>query len=436
MLTANNTQVGNVAERNPGTREASVPAEGTSPFARTAARFRRRLTFTIAMFVGGTLAATGCKQPAQPVSTTPPAVSVSHPVEREVTDYAEFTARVAAVESTEVRARVSGQIVAVPFQSGTLVRQGDVLVEIDVRPFQAELETRIAEEARAAANLSLAQIEFNRIEGIPPDSRTVFEYDTASARLQEARAAKEAANAAVEMARLNVEWCRVVAPISGRISYKYVTTGNVVTGGIGSGTLLTTIVSVDPMYANFDVDERTVQRIQQLIREGKLESNEEADVPVWLGLAAEDGFPHHGTINFVDNQINPKTGTLRVRGVFPNADGALVPGYFGRVRVPVSAPHKAVLVSDRVLDTDQGQKIVYVVSSDNKVAVRPVRVGALHGGLREITEGLKPGERVIVNGLQQVRPGATVESTLVEMPDPMARKANDTTPPTLTASHP
>jgi RND family efflux transporter MFP subunit len=422
MLTPNDKQITNVAERNPDDRKT------------VAARFRRGLTFTIALLVGSTLTATGCKQPAQPASIAPPAVSVSHPVEREVTDYAEFTARVAAVESTEIRARVSGQIVTVPFQAGALVRQGDVLVEIDVRPFQAELEARIAEEARAAALLSLAQIEFNRIEGIPPDSRTVFEYDTAAARLNEAKAALMTAKAAVESARLNVEWCRVVAPISGRISYKYVTTGDLVTGGIGSGTLLTTIVSVDPMYANFDVDELTVQRIQQLIREGKLESNEEADIPVWLGLAAEDGLTHLGTINFVDNQINPKTGTLRVRGVFPNADGALVPGYFGRVRVPVSAPHKAVLVSDRVLDTDQGQKIVYVVGEDNKVTVRPVRVGALHDGLREIASGLKPGERVIVNGLQQVRPGATVEPTLVDMPGPMARKMNATTPSAVAGS--
>lgn len=436
MLTANNTQVGNVAERNPGANEASVPVAGNGLSERTAARFRRRVTFTITLFVGSTLAVTGCKEPPQQVSTTPPAVSVSHPVEREVTDYAEFTARVAAVESTEVRARVSGQIVAVPFQSGAFVQQGDVLVEIDVRPFQAELETRLAEEARATANLSLAQIEFNRIEGIPPDSRTVFEYDTATARLQEARAAKAAATAAVELARLNVEWCHVLAPISGRISYKYATTGNVVTGGIGSGTLLTTIVSVDPVYANFDVDERTVQRIQQLIREGKLESNEKADVPVWLGLTAEDGLPHHGTINFVDNRVNPKTGTLRVRGVFPNADGALVPGYFARVRVPVSAPHTAVLVSDRVLDTDQGQKIVYIVNAENKVTLRPVRVGAIHNGLREIANGLKPGERVIVNGLQQVRTGATVEPTFVDMLDPMAQKTNATTPPTLAASSP
>jgi RND family efflux transporter MFP subunit len=376
----------------------------------------------------------GCRPREEGGQPPPPTVNVSLPVEREVTDYAEFTARVAAVDSTDVRARVSGQIVAVPFQAGALVQHGDVLVEIDGRPFQAELDARIAEEARAAAQVSLAQLEFNRIERIPPKSRTSHEYDTAGARLQEARAAQAAAKAAVESARLNVEWCRVVAPIAGRISYKHVTTGNLVTGGIGSGTLLTTIVSVDPMYANFDVDERTVQRVQQLIREGKLKSNETTDIPVWLELAEENGFPHVGTINFVDNQVNPRTGTLRVRGVFPNADGALSPGYFARVRVPVSAPHKAVLVADRALDTDQGQKILYVVGGDNKVSVRPVRVGALHGHLREIADGLKPGERVIVDGLQQVRPGATVAPTVVDMPTPMARKQNATTRPAMAAS--
>lgn len=358
----------------------------------------------------------GCRHREEVAPLPPPAVSVSLPVEREITDYAEFTARVAAVESTEVRARVSGQIVAVPFEPGTIVREGDVLVEIDVRPFQAELEARIAEEARAAAQVSLAQIEHDRIQGIPPGARTHTEFDSAVARLAETRAAQAAAKAAVESARLNVEWCRVVAPISGRISYKHATTGNLVTGGIGSGTLLTTIVSVDPIYANFDVEERTVQRVQKLVREGKLRSNEEVEIPVWLGLATERGFPHRGTINFVDNQVNPRTGTLRVRGVFPNTDGALSPGYFARVRVPVSAPHKALLVSERALGTDQGQKIVFVVGADNKVAVRPVQLGGLHDGLREITDGLKADDRVVVNGLLLVRPGQSVEPQLVAMP--------------------
>ena len=216
-----------------------------------------------------------------------------------------------------------------------------------------------------------------------------------------ANVAYGAAKAAVESARLNVEWCRVVAPISGRISYKHVTTGNLVTGGIGSGTLLTTIVSVDPMYAYFDVDERTVQRIQRLIREGKLESNEKTDIPVWLGLAAEDGFPHLGTINFVDNQVNSRTGTLRVRGVFPNAAGALSPGYFARVKVPVSAPHKAVLVAERldvpvfatgmstVIPDDDGPPPFFGLRPARTVVGRAVPV---QGGGNDVGLSPRPGQ--------------------------------------------
>src|SRR5438477_8452002 len=172
------------------------------------------------------------------------------------------------------------------------------------------------------------------------------------------------------------------------------------------------------MYAYFDVDEHTVLHVRRLIREGKAKSARDVELPVWLGLANEDGYPHRGTVNFVDNQVNPKTGTLRLRGVFPNKDEALAPGYFARVRVPVGFPHPALLVSDRALDTDQGQKIVYVVNEKNEVVSRPVRLGALHDGLREITDGLKAGERVVVNGLQQVRPGLTVEPNLVDMPAP------------------
>ena len=416
MLTANNRPTATVDERTP------------------VARFRRGLTFTVALLLGSASAVTGCKETPQSASPAPPAVGVSRPVAREITDYAEFTARVAAVESTDVRARVSGQIVAVPFEAGTLVRQGDVLVEIDVRPFQAELEARIADEARAAAQVKLAQIEHARIERIPPDARTLTELDTAAARLEETRAAQAAAKAAVESARLNVEWCRVVAPISGRISYKHATTGNLVTGGIGSGTLLTTIVSVDPMYANFDVDDRTVQRVQKLIREGKLKSNETADIPVWLGLETEDGFPHLGTINFVDNQVNPRTGTLRVRGIFPNADGSLSPGFFARVRVPVSAPHKALLVSERALGADQGQKIVFVEGADNKVAVRPVRLGGLHDGLREIADGLQADDQVIVNGVLHARPGLPVTAQPIEMPKSTAGSANTVARPLSVSS--
>jgi RND family efflux transporter MFP subunit len=203
--------------------------------------------------------------------------------------------------------------------------------------------------------------------------------------------------------------------------------GNLVQAGDqGGGTLLTTIVSVDPMYAYFDVDEHTVLRVRRLIREGKARSARDGEVTVWLGLANEDGFPHRGAINFVDNQVNPKTGTLRLRGVFPNKDEALSPGYFARVRVPIGFPHQALLVSDRAIDSDQGQKIVYVVDKGNKLVSRPVRLGAVHDGLRAVDDGLKPGDRVIVNGLQQVRPGITVEPNLVDMPTSEARHPNGT----------
>src|SRR5262249_25993544 len=217
---------------------------------------------------------------------------------------------------------------------------------------------------------------------------------------------------------LDLGHTKVLAPVSGRVSRYVVTVGNLIqSGDQGGGTLLTTIVSVDPMYASFDVDEYTALRVRQLVREGKSDSPREGGYPVSLGLANEEGHPHQGTINFVDNQVNPKTGTIRVRGVFPNKQEHLVPGFFARVRVPIGRPHRALLVSDRALDTDQGQKVLYVVNENNEVVSRPVRLGALHDGLREITDGVKPGERVIVNGLQQVRPGITVEPKVVDMPN-------------------
>jgi RND family efflux transporter MFP subunit len=223
--------------------------------------------------------------------------------------------------------------------------------------------------------------------------------------------------AVVAQNELNLQYTKVTAPVSGRVSRYNVTVGNLIqSGDQNGGTLLTTIVSVDPMYAYYDVDERTVQRISKLIREGKVKWGRKTEWPVSLGLATEEGFPHHGTVNFVDNQVNPKTGTLRVRGVFPNKDEALAPGFFARVRVPVGPPRQALLVTDRALDNDQGQKILYVVNQNKEVVSRPVRAGALHDGLRAVEDGLKPGERVIVNGLQLVRPGITVEPKLVDMP--------------------
>ena len=253
------------------------------------------------------------------------------------------------------------------------------------------------------------------------------EYDRYEGDYREAVANLDVARANRDLAALNLGYTRVMAPVSGRVSRYVVTVGNLIqSGDQNGGTLLTTIVSVDPMYAYFDVDERTVLRVRQLIREGKARSDRETEWPVSLGLATEEGFPHQGTINFEDNQVNPKTGTLRVRGVFPNKDEALSPGFFARVRVPIGQAHRALLVTDRAIDTDQGQKILYVVNKKNEVVSRPVRLGALHDGLREIADGLKPGERVIVNGLQQVRPGVTVEPKLVDMPTSRVRDHNGT----------
>jgi RND family efflux transporter MFP subunit len=381
------------------------------------------------LVLGVGLVAAGCApRPSEEPASDPIPVTVSSPVEREVTDYADFTARTAAVDSVELRARVWGYLDKVNFKEGALVKKGDALFEIDPLTYQAALNQAVGNLASIEARVERLNADLKRarrLVGTGAMSRE--EYDKIAGDQGEAESSRAALKAAVERAKLDLGYTKVTAPVSGRVSRYVVTVGNLVQAGDqGGGTLLTTIVSVDPMYAYFDVDEYTVLRVRRLIREGKAISARDGEVPVWLGLANEEGFPHQGTINFVDNQVNPRTGTLRVRGVFPNKDEALAPGYFGRVRVRIGFPHQALLVSERALDTDQGQKIVYVVNRDNKVVSRPVRVGALHDGLREITDGLKPGERMIVNGLQQVRPGITVEPKLVEMPgqDPKSEARN------------
>jgi RND family efflux transporter MFP subunit len=246
------------------------------------------------------------------------------------------------------------------------------------------------------------------------------EFDKIEGDLAESKAMIASAKAARDFAKLNIDFTKVTAPISGLISRGLVSKGNLIKA---DDTLLTTIVSLDPMYVYFDVDERTVMKLRGLVREGKLQSREQnAVAPVLAALGDERGFPHKGVINFSDNKVNPRTGTLQVRGVIENpvVKGKnfrlLSPGLFARVRMPLGESHRALLVTDRAIDTDQGQKILYVVDDKNKVDSRPVRLGAIHDGLRAIEDGLKPGERVIVVGLQQVRPGTVVEPKLVDMP--------------------
>lgn len=381
--------------------------------------FQSLLPLRFGWTLGFALLMAGCaRTPAPPPPATTTAVTVSYPVERGVTDYADFTARTAAVDSVEVRARVWGYLEKVNFKEGSLVKKGDVLFEIDPRTYHAAMEQAQALVVQAEAQLRFKESQFNRHEkllakgAIPQE-----EFEQVRSERDVAAATVGTYKADLRQRQLDLGFTKVLAPISGRVSRMLVTEGNLVQSGQnGGGTLLTTLVSVDPIYAYFDVDEQTVLRVRQLIREGKVRSAREVEWPVSLGLATEKDFPHRGTINFVDNQVNPKTGTLRVRGVFLNSDQMLDPGFFGRVRVPIGPPHDAVLVTDRAIDNDQGQKIVYVVNEKNEVAARPVRTGALHDGLREITDGLKPGERVVVNGLQQVRPGMTAEPKIVQMP--------------------
>src|SRR6516165_9405866 len=376
------------------------------------------------VLLGLCLGLAGCvRAPSAAPEAAPTPVTVSHPVERDVTDYADFTGRTAAVDSVELRARVWGYLDKVNFKEGAIVQKGDVLFEIDPRIYQAVLSQ--AEGSQAALQARLERLDADlararRLVGTAAVSRE--DYDKVAGDRGEAAASTAALKAAVERAKLDLGYTKVIAPIGGRVSRYVVTVGNLVQAGDqAGGTLLTTIVSVDPMYAYFDVDEHTALRVRQLVREGRSDSPRDGRYPVSLGLANEEGYPHQGTINFVDNQVNPKTGTIRARGVFPNKQEHLLPGFFARVRVPIGRPHGALLVSDRALDADQGQKVLYIVNDKNEVVSRPVRLGVLHDGLREITDGVKPGERVIVNGLQQVRPGITVDPKLVDMPISEAR---------------
>lgn len=345
-----------------------------------------------------------------------PAVTVARPVQHEVMEWDEYTGHLGAVEFVEVRARVSGLIVSAPFKSGGEVQKGDLLVEIDVRPFQADLDSRLADEARAAAQVKLAEIELKRIQDMPPEASVPIEFQRAEASLREAQAVQAGAKAAVESARLLVEWCRVTAPIAGQISSKFVDPGNLITGGGGTATLLTTIASIDPIYCHIDADERAVLKYQRLRQEKKRVSARDAQIPFFMQLADETTFSREGLVDFVDNRIDPMTGTIRGRGILPNPGGYLTPGYFARVRIPGSGRYVATLVPDAAVLTDQNQRVLYVVGPDDFVKVRPVKLGALFGELRSIESGIEVSDRVIINGLMQARPGVKVNPQDASIP--------------------
>lgn len=368
---------------------------------------RLPIASTIAM--GLLILVGGCRGREAPRTLPPAQVTVARPVEKDVIEWDEYTGYLEAVDFADVRARVSGFVERAPFLEGSLVQKGQLLYELDVRPFQAELDSRLADVQRAEAQVAFAQIEVSRLRQLmPAQAASPIEAQSAEAVLRQRNAELAGAKAAVELARLNVEWCHVTAPISGRVSRKSITPGNLITGGGGSATMLTTIASLDPIYCEFEVDERSALKYQRLVREKKRPSAREGRVPCLMQLANETNFPHQGVINFVDNRIDPTTGTIRLRGVFANPQGWLEPGFFARVRLPGSGIYRALLVPDGAVVTNQSEKSLLVAGPDDVVGVRPVKLGALFGELRAIKAGIGPDDRVIVSGMMRAQPGVKV----------------------------
>lgn len=350
----------------------------------------------------------GCEG-QQTQAPPPPEVTVSKPVVEEVVEWDEYTGRLEAVDTVNVRARVSGYLESIHFKDGQMVKKGALIFVIDPRPYRAELDRALAQLKLSKARLSLAEKDLSRAKHLL--SERVISEEEADTRVsgeQVARASVEMAQADVNAARLNVEFTQVRAPISGLISRKYVTKGNLINGGTG-GTLLTTIVSIDPIYCYLEKDEQSYLRYSSLEREGMVPVSGKGENPAFLELSNETGYPHKGYIDFIDNRMDPNTGTIRGRGVFPNPDNTLTPGLFARMKIAGSGQYKAMLVPDEAVGSDQSLKFVFIVNPENTVEYRQVTLGPRMNGLRIVREGVMPEDRVIVKGLQRVQPGTKVD---------------------------
>jgi RND family efflux transporter MFP subunit len=355
---------------------------------------------------------------AQQQAAPLPQVTVAAAVSRKVTEFDEFTGRFEAVERVEVRPRVSGYISSVNFTDGNEVKKGEVLFVIDPRPYVAERDKARAQLAQARSQLALSKSERERATKLlGQHAISQEEYDTRTAGNEQAQASVAAAQAALDAAELNLEFTRVTAPITGRISRALVTSGNFVANG---QTLLTTLVSLDPIYVTFDGDEQAYLRYGKLARASAHAGSSETRNPVVVGLANESGYPHQGTMVFVDNALDPATGTIRSRALLDNHERLFTPGLFARVRLLDSTQHAAVLVNDSAIGTDQSVRYVLVVGANSKVEYRPVQLGPVIDGLRVVQSGLTAGENIIVNGLQRVRPGAQVQTQHVAMGEPLS----------------
>ena len=370
---------------------------------------------------------TGCKQSTE-APAPPPPVTVATPIRKEVVEWDEYTGRTEAVESVDVRPRVSGYIDQISFKDGQLVKPGDVLFIVDPRPYQDVLDQDKANLQSADAQRQLKEANFARAQRLFQNNVTAKEdYDTSVAQRNQAEAEFAQARASVNSAALNVEFTEVKSPIQGRISRQLVTRGNLVQA---DSTVLTKVVSVDPIYAYFNVDQRTVQKYHNQIQGGQLQDPRVSAMAVYLQLEGETGFPHEGVIDFVDNTYNASTGTLQIRGRFKNDDASLYPDAFVRVRIAGTPKHDAILITDRAVGTDQGQKFVLLVDDNSVVQVRPVELGPVVDGLRVVRKGLGPDDHVIVDGLLNARPGSKVTAQPGDMNQSLAGQSE----PVVTAS--
>jgi multidrug efflux system membrane fusion protein len=351
---------------------------------------------TLALWV----AIQACSRASAQPSATPPKIAVAEVLSRDIVEWDEFTGRLEAVNAVDIRPRVSGYVAAVRFDEGTMVRKGDLLFEIDARPFQAEVDRLRAELARANATVDRARSELERAKRLSSENAmSPEERDRRAAFASESAAQVSADEAALRAAQLNLEFTRVTSPIDGRVGRAIVTAGNLVATGPGEATLLTTVVSLDPIYASFEADEQTFQHF----------ASRANGLPVRMALASEETFAHEGRLDFLDNHIDPSTGTIRGRTIFRNRDLALTPGSFVRLHLPGRASYRGLLIQDRAVGTDLDKRYVYVVAADGTIEYRTVDLGPTIDGLRIVRAGLKPGELVVVNGLQRVRPGVHID---------------------------
>jgi len=342
-------------------------------------------------------------------------VSVATVASTEVNTWDEFSGRLEAVERVDVRSRVAGAVQAVHFREGALVKQGELLITIDPAPYAAEVDRAEAQVAAAQARVAFTRSETERSRRLWAEQAIAQrELDERTNASREAEASLRAAQAQLQSARLNLGYTQVRAPVAGRIGKLEVTVGNLVAAGPGA-PVLTTLVSVSPIYASFDADEQIVVRALKDLPGGASARARIEGIPVQMGTAGTDGTPYEGRLQLIDNQVDAKSGTVRVRAAFDNKDGSLIPGQFARIRMGQAHNDKALLVNERAVGTDQNKKFVMVVTADNKAEYREVALGAPFNGLRIVTKGLQPGERVIVNGLQHIRPGAVVAPQAVTM---------------------